>query len=48
METLPVEETQTSEYNMEEDEEINVPSLTTYEEIESSRAHVYNDFDNEK
>ena len=26
---------------------INVPSLSAYEEIENSRAHVYNHFDNQ-
>ena len=32
---------------MKEDEQINVPSLTAYEEIENSRAHIFNDFDNQ-
>ena len=32
---------------MEEDEQINVSSLTAYEELENSRAHIYNDFDNQ-
>ena len=30
---------------MEEDDQINdVPSLSAYEEVEHSRAHIYNDF----
>ena len=32
---------------MVKDEQINVPSLTAYKDIENSRAHVYNDFDNQ-
>ena len=28
-------------------EQIHVPSLTAYEKIENSRAHVYNDYDNQ-
>ena len=32
---------------MEEDEQINVPYLPAYEDIENSRAHIYNYFDNQ-
>ena len=44
---VPVPFEETSEYNMEEDDHINVPSLSAYEEIENFRAHVNSDFDNQ-